>query len=407
MVKDFLHEKICENYNDVQNWFKNKSDGMFFPFSSSYDIRESEFKVAPVDANLFPAGFNNICQVDQDSANEIVKKYFSENHQNISGMIALVCEAHTKNAYYWQNVSVLLKMLSSTGNNVKLAIPSEEPQSAIEVETVLGEKLEVNFIYKKDKQLLINNEAPELLISNNDFSTAFTSWTEGFSQEMNPPLNLGWHNRSKISFFNNYNQLVEEFAKVIGVSAEILKVNTIEFADFDINSEESRKDLSTKAEEFMTSLKSQYSDSNINEEPFIFVKNSSGTYGLGVKQVNAAEDILSWSYKDRKKMKAVKGGGSINKVIIQEGIPTVFTNEDETAEPTIYMIGDRLIGGFIRAHSKKGPRESLNSPGAVYKKLCVSDLKVRVVECPMENVYGWVSKLASLAVAQEIQLGSQ
>jgi glutamate--cysteine ligase len=62
-----------------------------------------------------------------------------------------------------------------------------------------------------------------------------------------------------------------------------------------------------------------------------------------------------------------------------------------------------LAGGFLRTHVEKGPADSLNSPGAVYKRLCVSDLKVKQEGCPMENAYGWVARLAFLSVAREAQ----
>lgn len=65
------------------------------------------------------------------------------------------------------------------------------------------------------------------------------------------------------------------------------------------------------------------------------------------------------------------------------------------------MIGCELAGGFLRAHDKKGPKESLNSPGAVYKRLCVSDLRISVEGNPLENVYGWIARLGLLAVGRE------
>jgi glutamate--cysteine ligase len=65
------------------------------------------------------------------------------------------------------------------------------------------------------------------------------------------------------------------------------------------------------------------------------------------------------------------------------------------------MLGCQLAGGFLRTHHEKGPTESLNSPGAVYKRLCVSDLKVSVEGHPMENVYGWVAKLGLIAIGRE------
>ena len=170
---------------------------------------------------------------------------------------------------------------------------------------------------------------------------------------------------------------------------------------FDIASEDSAKKLAEHCDNVLQGLEKSYSKMGINQKPYLFVKNNSGTYGLGVTKVESAEEVLSWNYKTRKKMKAVKGGGSISEVIIQEGISTYITSEELTAEPTIYLVGNQLAGGFLRAHSKKGALDSLNSPGAVYKRLCVTDLKIKTSDCPMENVYGWLAKLSLIAVAKE------
>ena len=101
-------------------------------------------------------------------------------------------------------------------------------------------------------------------------------------------------------------------------------------------------------------------------------------------------------------MKAAKGGREVTEVIIQEGIPTtVHAKDGKTAEPVIYMIGCQLAGGFLRAHGEKGDGDSLNSPGAVYQRLCIADLDLKMEGCPMENSYGWVARLAFLSVARE------
>jgi glutamate--cysteine ligase len=65
------------------------------------------------------------------------------------------------------------------------------------------------------------------------------------------------------------------------------------------------------------------------------------------------------------------------------------------------MVGDKLCGGFLRTHQEKSPIDSLNSPGAVYKRLCISDLRVDSTKCPQENVYGWVAKIGMLSIAKE------
>jgi glutamate--cysteine ligase len=122
---------------------------------------------------------------------------------------------------------------------------------------------------------------------------------------------------------------------------------------------------------------------------------------MGVAKVSSAEEILSWNSKSRKKMRAAKGGRQVNSVILQEGIPTRYVQNNEYAEPCIYLVGCELVGGFLRTHSQKDAEDNLNSPGAVFKKLCMADLVHDQSDCPMENVYGWVAKLGAMAIANE------
>ena len=135
----------------------------------------------------------------------------------------------------------------------------------------------------------------------------------------------------------------------------------------------------------------------------MFLKNNSGTYGLGMTTITYAEDIDSWTYKIRKKMKAGKGGVKVKELIIQEGISTYVRDKGVVAEPVIYAIGSKPVGGFLRTHSLKGEKDNLNSPGVVYRTLCLSDLAIEVEGKPSENVYGWVALLGVLALAREFK----
>jgi glutamate--cysteine ligase len=166
--------------------------------------------------------------------------------------------------------------------------------------------------------------------------------------------------------------------------------------------ETSLKTLSEKVDAMLVRLQKQYDQRGITEKPFVFVKNNAGTYGLAVIRVGSGAEVMDWNYKSRKKMKAAKGGRDVEEVIIQEGIPSHVQAEGGiTAEPVIYMIGTELAGGFLRTHAEKSSSESLNSPGAVYKRLCVSDLNVSLKGHPLENVYGWSARLGVLAIGLE------
>lgn len=403
-MKNLLHEKIIGKYDALLDWYASQAKECFLPFYTSFDIRDSGYKIAPVDANLYPAGFNNICQADKDSSYELVAEYIKKHYGPDVKNVGLLTEEHTNNPYYWDNVYWIKTLLTEAGYDVTLLLPKmiEEPMQFV---SASGYNLTVAPYRQESASEIKNSEgvALDLIISNNDFSTAYDSWLKDIDVKINPPLQMGWHNRKKIDFFDEYNKLATQFAELIGVSPLLLTIDTQAYDNFSISEEESMVALQDKAKAMFEDLEQKYKEHNIPQNPYLFIKNSSGTYGLGVIEIKSPEDILSWNYKSRKKMKAAKGGGGIEAVILQEGIPTIVKDQENTAEPAIYMIGDRLAGGFLRVNERKGPEENLNAPGAVFSRLCVSDLEFNHQGRMMENVYGWIARLSVLAVGREFQ----
>lgn len=399
MKHEKIHQAIVKNLTHVDKWFTEHSRGLFFPFYSSFDIRDSGFKVAPVDANIFPAGFNNICPTDQESSVELVRNYFAQHSPEVKNVI-LLTEEHTQNPYYWDNVNTLRRLLTEAGLNIRLAVP-RELGSPWNLTSASGAELKVFSAVRQGGEVSADGMVADLVISNNDFSESYQGWINGLKTSINPPHELGWHRRRKDSFFREYNILAKEFCDLLQIDSWLLEVETQRFAEFDVNDDGSRERLAGLVDEVLAKIKANQVARHIEAAPFVFVKNNSGTYGLGVTQVSSGDEIRSWNYKSRKKMKAAKGGRDIEEVIVQEGIPTQLVEGGATAEPAIYMIGCQLAGGFLRTHESKGPQENLNSPGAVFKRLCVSDLKISVQGHPMENVYGWVARLSFLAIARE------
>ncbi len=403
-MKNLLHEKIVSRYDALLDWYATQVKECSLPFYTSFDIRDSGYKIAPVDANLYPAGFNNICQADKDSSYELVEAYIQQRYGSEVQNIGLLTEEHTNNPYYWDNVYWIQALLTEAGYAVTLLLPKviAEP---LTFTSASGYTLTVNPFDVESQGGVKNykNEPLDLIISNNDFSTAYDSWVKDTKVKINPPLEMGWHNRRKVDFFNHYNQLAEHFAELIDVPPVLLTIETQAYDNFSISEEASLLGLKDKAEGMFELLEKKYKEHNIKQTPYLFIKNSAGTYGLGVIEIKSPEDILSWNYKSRKKMKAAKGGGGIGAVILQEGIPTIVKDAESTAEPAIYMIGDRLAGGFLRVNERKGPDENLNAPGAVFSRLCVSDLEFNHQGRLMENVYGWIARLSVLAVGREFQ----
>ena len=398
MIKEQLHQQILSNYDKICPWFQAKTAGLSYPIYSSYDIRDAGFKITNVDANIYPAGFNNICPTDKEAAPPYFKKYIESHYGKNIQKILLVTEEHTNNAYYWENVKTLKSILEECGYKIMLAIPRELAEP-INVTSATG--VEMKVFSALDTSPDFKEFQADIIISNNDFSEEYLGWLDRIQLPVNPPREMGWYQRKKSRYFKFYNELVEEFSQVVQIDPWLLKVETEIFENFDITDDNSRDQLAQQVDAMLARLQLEYSKRGIQEKPFVFVKNNAGTYGLAVIRVGSGNEVREWNYKSRKKMKAAKGGREVEEVIIQEGIPSIVKADGASAEPVIYMVGCEAVGGFLRTHAEKDSTESLNSPGAVYKKLCIADLGVSVERSPLENVYSWSAKLGLLAIALE------
>ncbi len=399
-IKNRIHKKLLDREKQLVNWYHEKLEGACIPFYASFDIRDAGFKIGNVDGNVFPAGFNNICQMDRDQAPEIASDFLKRYHPK-AGYLLLLAEDHLRNTYYWDNIIVISEILMDAGYEVDVGTLSAVVDDSMTVESFRGRKIQIHRVWSRAGQLVTRRRVPDLVITNNDFSTAYDHMD--FSATiMNPLRELGWYQRKKHCYFKHYNSLVCEFAGLIGEDPWLFEVPTERLSDFNVNDKSGHEVLATKVDEVIEKTKKKYSQYGIDEKPYVFIKNNSGTYGLGVLEAGSGDEIRTLNYKSRKKLKAAKGGGGISEVIVQEGIPSVLTEDEAIAEPVLYMMGDELAGGFLRTHEKKNSYQSLNSPGAVYKRLCLSDLKVRAEGCISENVYGWLAKTGLLAITREV-----
>src|SRR5207237_6213228 len=55
-----LEQRMLESLPAIERWFRLEWMEHTPPFYTSVDLRNAGFKLAPVDTNLFPGGFNNM-----------------------------------------------------------------------------------------------------------------------------------------------------------------------------------------------------------------------------------------------------------------------------------------------------------------------------------------------------------
>ncbi|MCS6839108.1 MAG: glutamate--cysteine ligase, partial [Bdellovibrionaceae bacterium] len=177
-----------------------------------------------------------------------------------------------------------------------------------------------------------------------------------------------------------------------GVDPFWFQLETRLFPDFDVEDQKSQRNLADAVDGMIADLSNLYKKHGIDDRPFVFLKNNSGTYGLAVTSVNSGSDVLEWGYRQRKRLKAAKGGRDVKELIIQEGVPTDLTHQGAVAEPVVYMVGCQTVGLFYRYHPERSHKESLNAPGSFFEKKLVSELST------LEH---WVCRAGLIALGLE------
>src|ERR1700761_5258276 len=103
-----LAERIQQNRRALWDWHMEYARKAPPPFYCSIDLRDSGHKIVPVDSNLYPAGFNNICPEDQRTAPAVLRAQLDAvasraGHPGVAKILILP-ESHTTNLFYIENL---------------------------------------------------------------------------------------------------------------------------------------------------------------------------------------------------------------------------------------------------------------------------------------------------------------
>lgn len=402
-----LEKNILTNQIKIESWFRSQWQKTPPPFYCSVDLRNSGYKVAPIDTNLFPAGFNNInkeflplcVQATQETLERLLPG---------CQRVLLIPENHSRNLFYLENVAAIKNILQKAGYEVELGRLPEYNNGLSEIELPSGEILKFKELHRKDNRVYAGEFSPCMILLNHDLSEGIPDTLKDIEQMLMPALELGWANRLKSQHFGFYETICEEFSELIDIDSWWLNPLFRRCDDINFMERGGEQCLEKHTSELFGEIKAKYKKYGIEEKPFIVIKADAGTYGMGIMMIHDPKEVYELNRKQRKKMTASKGGNKVNKVIIQEGVFSFETIDEHVAEPVIYMIGKNVIGGFYRVHKDKTSNENLNAPGMHFESLAFADScnmpdpSQKKECCPNRfYTYGVIARLALLAAARE------
>ena len=405
-----LEKHFLDNATAIERWMRSQWQEHMPPFYGSTDLRNSGFKLAPVDLNLFPGGFNNLndaflplcVQAAQAAVERICVGARS---------ILLVPENHTRNQFYLQNVAKLVSILRFTGLEVRLGSLLPDITAPTVVELPNGSSLTLEPLVRHGGRLGVEGFDPCAVLLNNDLSAGTPALLQDLhDQWVIPPVHAGWHTRRKSIHAAAYDRVTADFCAEIGIDPWRINPAFDTCSGLDFHARTGEQELADKVATMLDGIRAKYKEYGVSDEPFVVVKADAGTYGMGVMTVKDAAELIGLNRKQRNKMSVVKEGLEVHDVIIQEGVHTFETLNGAVAEPVVYMMDHYVVGGFYRVHTQRGRDENLNAPGMHFEPLAF-EAPCSLPDCNQEPdaapnrfyAYGVVARLALLAASVEIE----
>ncbi len=405
-----IESLFLSKQTEIEAWFRAQWLESPAPIYCSVDLRNAGYKVAPVDTNLFPAGFNNLNPAFLPLCIQAVQSAF-ERICPKANRILIVPENHTRNLFYFESLATLQEIITKAGFETRIGSLREDVLEPETTHLPSGRELTLHPITRVGNKVSAGDFVPCMVILNNDLTAGRPSLLEGLEQPVHPPPSLGWSNRLKSHHFTKYQEVAREFSRFVDLDSWLIDPLFRNCGEINFMTREGEDCLTRHANTLFEALRLKYAEYGISRDPFIVVKADSGTYGMGVMTVSSTEELLQLNRKQRTRMAKTKEGQNVSRVILQEGVYTEekWGEAGAVSEPVVYMIDHFVVGGFYRVHAGRGINENLNAPGMHFQPLMFAE-SCNVPDSDQSPdaepnrfyTYGVIARLALLAAAREL-----
>jgi len=408
-----LEKRFLDGETTIERWLRGQWQEHTPPFYASVDLRNSGYKLAPVDTNLFPGGFNNLnpafLPLCVQAAMGAIEKICPD-----AKNLLLIPENHTRNQFYLTNVVRLAAILRHTGLNVRVGSLLPEITAPTTLNLPDGQSLTLEPLKRlgpSGRRLGLGDFDPCAILLNNDLSAGVPPILDNLHEQfLLPPLMAGWHVRRKSRHFGAYRQVAKQFATLLDIDPWLIDPEFEVCGAVNFQEQSGMECLAANVDTLLYRIRTKYKEYGITTEPFVIVKADAGTYGMGIMTVKDASEVKTLNRRQRNKMAVIKEGLQVTEVIIQEGVPTFESVGEGVAEPVVYMIDRYVVGGFYRVNTQRGRDENLNAPGMQFKPLafetgCTLPDAAQSPDAPPNRfyAYGVVGRLALLAASLELE----
>ena len=254
-----LERIILNNQTTIESWVRNGWRDVQIPFYASVDIRNSGYKIAPVDTNLFPSGFNNLNSSFESLCIHAAQMAIEHTQLPID-KILIIPENHTRNLFYLENIASLQSIIQKAGFEVRIGTLIEDITAPTRIELDSSNTVLLEPIRRDQNRILVDNFNPDLILLNNDLTGGEPDMFKNIEQKITPPTSLGWSSRLKSNHFNFYQKVAKEFAELIGIDPWLIDPMFRNCGKVDFMKREGVDCLSSNVKSLLEAINTKYND---------------------------------------------------------------------------------------------------------------------------------------------------
>ncbi len=403
-----LEQRLLDTMPAIERWFRLEWMEHTPPFYTSVDVRNAGFKLAPVDTDFYPNGWNNLSPemlpMAVQAAMAAIEKICPEARN-----LLIIPENGTHNTFYLSNLAQLRRIFHMAGLNVRIGSIAANLKKSTTVELPGGESITIEPVLRHKGRIGVKDFDPCTILLNNDLAAGIPGILEDLHQQyLLPPLHASWATRRKSTHFACYEEIAKRFGKLIGIDPWLINPLYERCGEADLADNAGVATLAEHVEATLAKVRRKYKEYGIKEKPFVIVKADNSSSGMGLMTVRDAKQLPALAARS---LSLDPSQGSARQWIVQEGVLTHERMNDAVAEPVVYMMDRYVVGGFYRIHAERGIDENLSAPGSLYVPLAfgrstqLPQLGVRpgASEPNRFYMYGVVGRLAMLAASYELE----
>jgi glutamate--cysteine ligase len=209
-----LEIAILNESTRIEEWFNACWQKTPALLTASVDLRYAGFKIAPVDTNIFPAGFNNLNSDMPALCAKALKASILARKPDCSRILILP-ESHTRNLFYMKSLSVLRDCLLQAGFTVHIGSLDLTLLRPVSIALDDAQDIVIEPLKRIDNQLYVGDFKPCFIFLNHDLSSGAPHILKDISQPIYPAFELGWESRLKSNHFLFFKQVANEFSELI------------------------------------------------------------------------------------------------------------------------------------------------------------------------------------------------